>query len=50
MDYDILLSIGIGFVFLICPLILTVLNVINLFKKKKIKEDIGALNLHYGQE
>ena len=40
MDYDILLSIGIGFVFLICPLILTVLNVINLFKKKKIKEDI----------
>ena len=40
MDNDILLYLGIGFVFLICPLILTVLNIINLFKKKKIKENI----------
>lgn len=29
-----------GFVFLIIPLILTLLNIINLFKKKKIKENI----------
>lgn len=40
MDYDILLGLGFGIIFLICPLILTLLNVINLFKKKKIKEDI----------
>ena len=40
MDNDILVYLGIGFVFLICPLILTVLNIINLFKKKKIKENI----------
>jgi len=40
MDNDILLYLGIGFIFLICPLILTLLNIINLFKKKKIKENI----------
>ena len=40
MNNDILVYLGIGFVFLICPLILTVLNIINLFKKKKIKENI----------
>lgn len=35
-----ILYFGIGFVFLIIPLILTLFNIINLFKKKKIKENI----------
>ena len=29
-----------GFICLIVPLILTILNILNLFKKKKIKENI----------
>lgn len=29
-----------GFIFLILPLILTLLNILNLFKKKKIKENL----------
>ena len=33
MDYDILLGLGFGIIFLICPLILTLLNVINLFSR-----------------
>lgn len=32
-----ILYFGIGFVFLIIPLILTLFNIINLFKKKKLK-------------
>lgn len=32
-----ILYFGIGFVFLIIPLILTLFNIINLFKRKKLK-------------
>ena len=33
-----LLYIGIGFGILVAPIVLTLANIINLFKKKKIKE------------
>ena len=36
----IVLYIGLAFLFLIVPLILTLINIINLFKKKKIKENL----------
>ena len=38
-----ILYFGIGFVFLIIPLILTLFNIINLFKKKKIRNKCGNL-------
>ena len=35
-----LLYIGIGFGILVAPIVLTLANIINLFKKKKIKENM----------